>query len=248
MITDLRLLKYIQGRLSSEEEKEMETLMEKNPAIRERFEQLKARPESMHKSAWERLFLNKDVRNGSRVRYTTIFPVLLILILILMITSHWFSRPDGNSTFTLFKGNSSAVELLYHSKQGWRYLDAGYQTGDSLSLSIKKAGIADPKYAIRVFGIRSGKTESIAEEIWNSPSDKLLGSQDPKPTFPSSLPGNPEKGNWEYLALAFDTASLADLTGADILDLISIKGGIAGRNPSLLYQVFRVQAASAENL
>src|SRR6187549_3162215 len=137
MLTDLHLQKYLQGMLSKQDERELEAILEKNPEMKARLEVLKNQSEVLGKPAWQRILLEKGNRSGSRTRYTTLLPALLMLVVVLMVAQHWFSRPGENSTFTMSDGNGSAVELLYDAASGWRYLDAGYKAGDSLTFSIR---------------------------------------------------------------------------------------------------------------
>ncbi len=136
MLTDLRLQKYLMGQLSSAEEKELEDLMEKNPELKQRLAELEERG-LVTRPMWERSQLERKSRRGSKVRYTTILPALLILLLVMMLAAHWFAKPGGNSTFIRAGGNGTAVELLYGSARGWRHLDAGFKPGDSLTFAVR---------------------------------------------------------------------------------------------------------------
>jgi hypothetical protein len=232
MLTDLHLRKYLEGRLSRREERELETLFEKNPAMKERLEELRSREHSVTRPAWERLFLDRGTRRGSKVRYSTILPALLILLLILGLTSHWFGKPGGSSTFVHVAGNGTAVELLYNSSRGWRYLDAGYRPGDSLTFAVKDSG----RYAVRVFGLGGEKRDPAAWEIPFGLPEKKYGGRDPKPVFPSRAS---EDKPLHYLAVVYDTASLEGLTLGDVSDLLEMEGGAGGRSASFWYQIFR---------
>jgi len=242
MLTDLRLQKYLLGQLSSEEEKELEELLEKNPELKRRLGELEERG-LVTRPMWERTHLERKSRRGSKVRYTTILPALLILLIVLMLASHWFSRPGGNSTFIRLGGNGVAVELLYGSAQGWRYLDAGFKPGDSLTFAVRD----DRKYSIRIFGIYAGMPEPVAEEIWKSPESARYGSHDAEPIFPSLPPPSPTQPQRDlktpprFLVVVYDSGSLESLTLEDLPALLR-EGGGGGRVPAFHYQIFNVPA------
>jgi hypothetical protein len=240
MLTDLRLQKYLLGQLSSEEEKELEALLEKNPDLKRRLAELEERS-LVTRPMWERAHLERKSRRGSKVRYTTVLPALLILLLVLMLAAHWFSRPGGNSTFIRAGGNGVAVELLYGSAQGWRYLDAGFKPGDSLTFAIRDDG----KYSVGVFEIYPGIPEPFVEEVWKSPEGARYSRRDAEPIF-SSLPqsGRELKTFPSYLAVVYDTGSLASLAPEDLPALLR-EGGGGGRNPAFRYQIFNMPAADS---
>lgn len=232
MLTDLHLQKYLQGRLSAQEEKELEAMLEKNPALKQRLSELEDRG-SVTRPMWERTRLDRKSRHGSRVRYTTVLPALLILLLIVTLSSHWFSKPGSNSTFMRIGGNGAAVELLYGTARGWRFLDAGFKAGDSLTFAIRDG----EKYAIRIYGIYPGMPEPVAVEIWRSPGEQRYGSRDLEPVFSSSP--REEKVNPRYFAVVYDTASLDQLSAEEVPSLLHDGSG-GGRTPAFRYQVFRV--------
>ena len=191
MLTDLRLQKYLQGMLSKQDEKELESILEKNPEMKARLEVLRNQSEVLGKPAWQRIMLEKGSRRGSRTRYTTLLPALLMLVVVLMVAQHWFSRPGENSTFTMNEGNGSAVELLYNAANGWRYLDAGYKTGDSLTFSIRDQGRYHVAVAV-VYG--SGPDAEVAISLPDAP-DRAYDKQSPKPVFlPASKSGRTPTG------------------------------------------------------
>ena len=231
VLTDLHLQKYLQGRLSAGEERELEALLEKNPDLKKRLEELEARG-SVTRPAWERTLLDRNSRRGSRVRYATILPALLILLLIVALSSHWFSKPGSNSTFLHAGGNGTAVELLYYAAQGWRYFDAGFRTGDSLTFAVRDGG----KYAVRIFAIAPGMPEPVAEEIWGSPSAARYGSGDAKPAFAYA---RPQANTARFLAVVYDTGSLASLSAEELPGLLR-EGGGGGRVAAFRYQIFHV--------
>ena len=232
MLTDLLLHKYLNGRLSREEEKDLEGLMEKNPDLLRRLEELRERGHSVTRPAWERIFLDRGARRGSRGRYTTLLPAFLVLVLVLGIASHWFSKPGRNSTFLHAGGNGTAVDLLYRSPSGWRYLDAGFRTGDTLTIAVRDGG----RYAARVFAVRDGLPGPAAEELWSSPEGRRYAQGDPKPAFASSTRGAPAPA---FLAVTYDTASLAGFTPEDLMGFLRA-GGSEGRHPGIRYQVIRI--------
>jgi hypothetical protein len=232
MLTDLHLQKYLQGLLSEEEEKNVEALLEINPDLKKRLQELEERP-SVGRPMWERKRLGRHAKRGSSVRYATVLPALLILLLIVVLSSHWFGKPGGNSTFIHAGGNATSVELLYNAPQGWRYIDAGFKPGDSLTFTVRDTG----KYTVRVFGIYSGMPEAVAKEIWSSPEGLRFGSQDAEPIF-SSLPAS-DSTRPRFLAVVFDTTTLTSLVPEELPQLLR-NGGGGGRIPGFRYQVFRV--------
>ncbi len=186
---------------------------------------------------WERTRFNRRTRHGSKVRYTTILPALLILVLVLVLASHWFGKPGGNSTFIHAGGNGTSVELLYNSSSknegGWRYIDKEFKPEDSLTFTVRDKG----KYAIKVYGIYAGIPEPVAEEIWKSPAERRYSNTDPEPIFTSNPTQN--KSAPQFLAVVYDTASLDALLAEDIPGLLH-NGVTGGRTQNLHYQVFRV--------
>lgn len=209
-------------------------MLEKNPELKKRLEDLEERSETSTRHMWERSHIGRKAKRGSRVRYTTILPGLLILLLIVVLASHWFSKPGENSTFIHVGGNGTAVELLYNSSEGWRYIDAGFRYGDSLTFSIRDA----KKYSVRVFGIYPGIPEAVAEEIWKNPVGLKYGSAEIKPVFISKTSNTAVP---RFLAVVYDTVSLEPIAVEDIPGLLHDGGG-GGRTPSFHYQVFRVPA------
>jgi hypothetical protein len=179
MLTDLHLQKYLQGMLSKQDEQELEAILEKNPEMKARLEVLKNQSEVLGKPAWQRILLEKGNRSGSRTRYTTLLPALLMLVVVLMVAQHWFSRPGENSTFTMNEGNGSAVELLYNAASGWRYLDAGYRPGDSLTFSIRDQN----SYHVAVAAVYgSGPDAEVAMSLPDA-ADRTFDQKSPKPVF-----------------------------------------------------------------
>src|SRR5690606_4380114 len=169
MLTDLHLQKYLQGLLSDKESKELETILEKNADMRARLESLKNQSEVLGKPAWQRIHLDRRSRKGSRTRYTTLLPALLMLMVVLLVAQHWFSRPGENSTFIMSGGNGSDLELLYNSPKGWRYLDAGYQPGDSLTFSIR----SDDRYHVAVVAIYGRGPDAEVVTAWPDSPDRV---------------------------------------------------------------------------
>src|SRR4051812_32712961 len=176
MLTDLHLQKYLQGMLSDKESKELEAILEKNPEMQARLEALKNQSEVLGKPAWQRIHLERKAARGSRTRYTTLLPALLMLVVVLMVAQHWFARPGENSTFTLSGGNGSAVELLYDAKSGWRYLDAGYKPSDSLTFSIR----ADGKFHVAVAAVYGSGPDAEATLVWPDAPDRVYDQKSSK--------------------------------------------------------------------
>ena len=232
MLTDLRLRKYLLGRLSRSEEKELEALMESNPDLKSRLEELRHNERVALRPAWERMILERNEKHGSRVRYTTILPALLMLVLILVLASHWFNKPGANSTFLLAGNTGSSVDILYGSKFGWRYFDAGFRPGDSLTFSVRDSG----RYMVRIYGVYDGLPDPVVEEIWASSEGVRYSKHDAKPVFgfvPTSVPKSAPK----YLAVVYDTATFHP-PAEELLDLWT--NDQSPRAPSYRYQVLRV--------
>jgi hypothetical protein len=237
MLTDLHLQKYLQGMLSEKESKELEAILEKNPDMKARLEVLKNQSEVLGKPAWQRIHLERSTRRGSRTRYTTLLPALLMLVVVLMVAQHWFARPGQNSTFTMSGGNGSALELLYNAKTGWRYLDAGYKPTDSLTFSIR----ADGKFHVAVAAVYGSGPDAEVFMAWPDTADRLYDQKSPKPVFlpvyrPNvSAPADPVAAT--QIVVFYDDAPLPELSGARILDLLSSHGNERG-GLDFQYQVF----------
>lgn len=185
MLTDLRLQKYIEGRLSRPEERELERLLEKSPELRERLEVLKAEGDGPHIGQMRRRrHLEGDSKRGSRIRVSTVLPALVLLLIILGLASHWFAPAGSNSTFAVQSSTGKAVELLYNASQGWRYFDTGFKPGDSLSFAIREKGDWHVKVmAVQVFG-----KEARLLPLWSADSAKVFAKEGRKPVFGSIPP------------------------------------------------------------
>jgi len=182
MLTDLRLQKYLEGRLNAQESRELEALLEKFPEMRERLDALKAEGEGAHIGHLRRRrHLEPKVNRGSRIRTGTVLPALVLLLIILGLASHWFSRPGANSTFSLQASTGHTVELLYESGQGWRYFDAGFKPGDSLSFSIRENG----SWHVAVMAVEVYGRQARLLPIWEDDPAKIFTKKDVKPIFPS---------------------------------------------------------------
>lgn len=232
MLTDLRLQKYLQGMLSEREAKEVEALVEKSPEMKARLEALQSRSEILGKPMWQRVLLGRRNRRGSRTRTTILLPLLLVIAVILMLSGHWFSRPGENSTFTMAGGNGTALELLYNSRAGWRYLDAGFRAGDSLTFSIRDGG----SYHVAVLAIFGrGKDAEVATLLAADPGLRY-GKDAPKPTF---LPGGgPDPARRPRQIIVFyDDTPLPELSAARVLDIVETRGNERG-GLDFQYQVF----------
>ncbi|MDQ3001769.1 MAG: hypothetical protein M3Y08_10980 [Fibrobacterota bacterium] len=244
MLTDLHLTKYLQGLLSDKESKEVEAMLEKNPDMKARLEVLKNQSEVLGKPAWQRIHLERGNRTGSRTRYTTLLPALLMLVVVLMLAQHWFARPGENSTFTMSGGNGSGLELLYDSPDGWRYLDAEYKPTDSLTFSVRD----EAKYHVAVAAVFGRGPDAEVVMAWPDALDRVYDSKSPKPVFlPKSGNGSTDsiqdgKAGHEgivpsQILVFYDDAPLPDLPDSRILDLLSSHGNERG-GLEFQYQVF----------
>jgi hypothetical protein len=240
MLTDLHLQKYLQGMLSDTESKELEAMLEKNPEMKARLETLKNQSEVLGKPAWQRIHMERKSSRGSRTRYTTLLPALLMLVVVLLVAQHWFARPGENSTFTLSDGNGSGIELLYNSKNGWRYVDAGYRSPDSLTFSIR----ADGAYHVAVAAVYGRGQDADVVMAWPDAPDRAYGKDSPKPVFlPVYLP--PRNGSHASadpvapgrIVVFYDDAPLPELSRERILDVLSTHGNERG-GLDFQYQVF----------
>ena len=178
MITDLHLQKYLEGRLSAEETLYVEEQLEKNPEWRQRLEVLQNEPQAFARPIWQRTRMSRKDKSGSRMRFNSIMPVLLLIVILVAISGHWFARPGANSTFTLQDGNGSSLELIYNSARGWRYLDANYALKDSLSISVRDSG----NYYVRLLGIYQNKKSIHIAPIWDG-GELLYNLNGAKPKF-----------------------------------------------------------------
>ena len=234
MLIDLRLQKYLQGRLTPAEERALEVLLEKNPDLQRRLEELEQRGHTIRRPIWERLLLDKGRRKGSRVRATTFLPALLLLAVVLIVSGHWFSKPGANSTFTLNGGNGTAVELLYDSQSGWRYLDAGFRFGDSLTVSIHD----DKQYHISIVAIYGQGPEAMVAPVWKTNGEQTLGNATfPKPVFRlAAVSGTGNAGPRQFVVF-YDEVPLPNLPDDRILDLLASHGNERG-GLDFYYQIF----------
>lgn len=231
MLTDLRLQKYLQGLLSEEDAREVEALLARNPEMQARLEALKTQSEVVGRPMWQRILLDRKTRHGgSRTRTTILLPLLLVVAVILMLGGHWFSKPGENSTFTLAGGNGTALELLYNSSTGWRYLDAGFRGGDSLTFSVRDTG----HYHVEVHGVFGRGREAEAFPLFASGSDRF-GKEGAKPGFmadPVMTERRPSQ-----IVVFYDETPLPDLSAARVLDIVETKGNERG-GLEFQYQVF----------
>jgi hypothetical protein len=248
MLTDLHLQKYLQGMLSEKESEELEAMMEKNPELKARLETLKNQSEVLGKPAWHRIHLERGSRRGSRTRYTTLLPALLVLVLVLMVAQHWFSRPGQNSTFTMSEGNGSGVELLYNAQNGWRYLDAGYKPTDSLTFSIRDEG----RYHVAVAAIYGNGPDAEVNLAWPDAPERVYDQKSTKPVFlpkyqPPATPDaaggaaskqvDPASVTPSQIVVFYDDAALPELSAARVLDILASHGNERG-GMDFQYQVY----------
>lgn len=230
MLTDLRLQKYLQGLLSEEDAKEVEALLEKNPEMKARLEALKTQSEVLGKPMWQRVLMERKSRNGSRTRSTILLPLLLIVAVVLMLSGHWFSKPGENSTFTYAGGNGTALEMLYDSKTGWRYLDAGFRGGDSLTFAVRDSG----GYHVAVMSIFGRGRDAEVVPILGASSQRY-DKASPKPTF---LPGDSAHSQRPSQIIVFyDDTPLPELPATRVIDILETKGNERG-GMDFQYQVF----------
>lgn len=180
MLTDLRLQKYLEGRLSRAETRELEALLEKSPELRERLEALKAEGDGPHIGQMRRRrHLEHDVNRGSRIRTGTVLPALVLLLIVLGLASHWFAPMGSNSTFALQASTGKAIELLYDSPQGWRYFDAGFKPGDSLSFTVREPG----EWHVAVMAVEVMGKEAQLLPLWASKPGQTFSKSGHKPAF-----------------------------------------------------------------
>lgn len=238
MLTDLHLQKYLDGELSEEEEKEIEALIEKSPELKARLEALENKSQVMGKPTWQRVREHRHARRGSRTRYTIMLPGLLILVVILMVSQHWFSKPGQNSTFTMSGGNGKAIELLYNSEKGWRYVDADFKPADSLSIAVRDAGT----YHVSVVAVYGrSETPAVGAEaraevvpLWLDAPDRTYAQTGSKPVF--IVPPGRRETPGQIIVFYRDTP-LPDVSGAGALELVDAHG-IERGGGDVQYQVF----------
>ena len=228
--------------LSDKESEEMEKLLAKNPELQARLQVLKNQSLVIGKRSWQRVLLDRGSRRGSRTRYTTLLPALLMLMVVLMVTRHWFARPGENSTFTMTGGNGSGLELLYNSKSGWRYLDAGFQPSDSLSISIRDTGTVH----VAVIAIYGHGPEAEATIILPDAADQIFSHNSPKPVFTLSAasaasPQHVASSHLEeapsQIVVLYDVKPLPTLNGPLVLDIVASQGNERG-GLDFKFQVF----------
>ena len=231
MLTDLRLQKYLQGLLSEEESREVEALIARNPDMQARLEALKAQSEIVGRPMWQRILLDRKSRHGgSRTRTTILLPVLVVVAVVLMLGGHWFSRPGENSTFTLAGGNGSALELLYNSSSGWRYLDAGFRGGDSLTFSVRDSG----QYHVVVQAVFGSGRDAEIVPLFEGGAARF-GKEGGKPAFLADRGGIGRRPS--QILVFYDDTQLPDLSAARVLDIVETKGNERG-GLDFWYQVF----------
>lgn len=239
MLTDLHLHKYLEGLLSEKESEEVEKMLAKNPDMQARLEALKQQSQVLGKPTWQRTLLDRSSRRGSRTRYTTLLPALLMLMVVLMVTRHWFSRPGENSTFTMNGGNGSALELLYNASTGWRYMDAGFKPTDSLSLSIRDSGT----YHVMVAAIYGKGPEAEVKTILPDILDRTYGKASNKPVFTLNSINSAGDNNPDLpiapnqIIVFYRETALPPLDRAAILDILDSQGNERG-GLNFQYQVF----------
>jgi hypothetical protein len=231
MLTDLRLQKYLQGLLSEEDAREVEALVAKNPEMQARLEALKARSEIVGRPMWQRVLLDGKARHGgSRTRTTILLPMLIVVALVLMLGGHWFSKPGENSTFTMAGGNGTALELLYNSETGWRYLDAGFRGGDSLTFAVRDSG----RYHVAVVAVFGRGRDAEVQLLFAGGEDRF-GKAGAKPGFLADPDGSGRRPS--QILVFYDDTPLPDLSAAHMLDIVETRGNECG-GLEFRYQVF----------
>jgi len=233
VLTDLRLHKYLEGLLSDEESKEVEALLAKNPELQARLEALKNQSQVLGKPTWQRVLVDRGSRRGSRTRYTTLLPALLMLMVVLMVTQHWFSKPGENSTFTMNGGNGTALELLYNAPTGWRYLDKDFKPTDSLSISVRDAGT----YHVAVMAVYGRGPEAEAVPLLADAPERVYAKSSSKPVFtlkPSVAAG---AGSPAQIIVFYHDKPLPELSSATVLDILATHGNERG-GLDFQYQIF----------
>jgi hypothetical protein len=230
MLTDLHLQKYLDGELSEEEAGEVEAMLEKSPELKARLEALENQSQVVGKPTWQRMREHRHARRGSRTRYTIMLPALLILVVVLMVAQHWFSRPGQNSTFTMAGGNGKAIELLYDSQKGWRYLDADFKPGDSLSFSVRDTGA----YHVAVTAVYGKDPGAETAVLWSDAPDRTFTRNGSKPVF--ILPQSHREAPSQIIVFYRDTP-LPEETGAGALELVESHGVLRGGG-DVQYQIF----------
>jgi hypothetical protein len=218
--------------LSDEEAKEVEAMLAKSPEMAARLEELKAQSDIVGRPMWRRVLLDRKTRHGgSRTRATLLLPLLLIIAVVITLGGHWFSRPGENSTFTLSGGNGTALEVLYNSATGWRYLDAGFRSGDSLTFSVRDDGA----YHVAVYSVYGrGREAEVLPLLADSP-EKTFNRQSPKPAF---LPGDAaHPGKPAQIIVFYDDTPLPELPPHRVLDILESKGNERG-GLDFQFQVF----------
>jgi hypothetical protein len=244
MLTDLRLQKYLEGRLSPQERRDFEELLEKSPEMRARLEVLKEESEGPHLGHRRfRHHLKPDSKRGSRVRTGILLPALVVLALILALASHWFVKPGTNSTFVLQGSTGHSVELLYESPQGWRYFDAGFHIPDSLSFAVRDSG----QWHIAVMVVEVVGKEARLLPVWRA-NDSLTFSKEGRKAIFGSIPqGFPMEDSARVTALLhyvafFSQEVLPEFREDEASDIL--QGVIPQRDASSYrYQVFSVKPA-----
>jgi hypothetical protein len=238
MLTDLHLHKYLEGRLSDKESDEVEKMLAKNPDMQARLEVLKNQSQVL-KPTWQRVLTERSTRRGSRTRYTTLLPALLMLMVVLMVTRHWFARPGENSTFTMNDGNGTSLELLYNSKFGWRYLDAEFRPSDSLSISIRDTGT----YHVSVMAIYGHGPDAEVRPILLDGADKTFAKSSAKPVFligtgdSTGLDSHSQTLTPSQIMVFYDDIALPPLDRSTVLDILTTHGNERG-GLNFQYQVF----------
>ncbi|NET23868.1 MAG: hypothetical protein F6K07_33320 [Okeania sp. SIO1H5] len=175
MISDLHLLKFLQGKLSEKESQALIEQMKQSPELKQRLRNLQAQSVSVRRPLWQRVLFEKKTVDHRVFRVTIIFPSLVLVAFVTLLALHWIARPGSNSTLTYLRGNSESIELLYESKEGWRYFNAGFNLKDSLTIAIQDS----ISYHCALYLIRSNPYQVLP--VWKH--DELLSQKNTMPRF-----------------------------------------------------------------
>jgi hypothetical protein len=129
-------------------------------------------------------------------------------------------------------GNGDAVEVLYDSQGGWRYLDKDFAAGDSLTFSVRDAGA----YHVAVAAVFGNGPDAEVEFAWPDAPDRVYGQNGKKPVFLAVSRAAPGVAP-SQIVVFYDDKPLPELTAARVLDLLSSHGNERG-GIEFKYQVF----------
>ncbi len=232
MITDLRLQKYLEGLLSKEETEYVEAQLSKSEEWQARLEVLQNKPQVFARPIWQRVLMHRKQYTGSKMRFNSVMPILLLIVILVAISGHWFAKPGSNSTFILQDGNASSLELIYNSAQGWHYFDANFSVQDSLSFSIHDSG----SYYVQVLGVYEKNQALHTFSIWED-SSRAFVKADKKPEF-ALLKNSKKDFVPKFFLLVYDRKPLPHWDEATLLQWLTTKS--SPRMAPFLFQIFHV--------